>query len=103
MRTKAGYVGIHKDAFGGMTELGRIIRDAWVFGIIPESETCAGWDGNRLQQLYDQVNAAWSRHGMLPSALPDELRARHARIHGAAMEQARAAGWDPELAVDERS
>lgn len=103
MHTKTGYVGIDNDAFAGMTELGRIIRDAWVFGIIPESETCAGWDGSRLQRLYDQVNAAWSQHGALPSALPDGLRDRHARIHGEAMQRARAAGWDPELPTDEQS
>ena len=33
------YVGIDDDYFGGMTPIGTIIRDAWVFGILPESET----------------------------------------------------------------
>jgi hypothetical protein len=26
-----------------MTPTGNIIRDAWVFGIIPEEDACAGW------------------------------------------------------------
>ena len=33
------YVGIHKDINGGMTTIGKIIRDAWVFELIPETET----------------------------------------------------------------
>ena len=37
------YVGINNEDNGGTTQSGKIIRDAWVFGIIPESETCEGW------------------------------------------------------------
>ena len=37
------YVGIHNDINGGMTATGKIIRDAHVFGIIAETETCEGW------------------------------------------------------------
>ena len=40
------YIGIDKDTNGGMTHLGRIVMDGWLFGFIPESETCAG----RLKQ-----------------------------------------------------
>jgi hypothetical protein len=37
------YVGIDKDPKGAMNPTGNIIRDAWVFGLIPETETCEGW------------------------------------------------------------
>lgn len=36
------YAGIDKYPYGKMNPAGNIICDAWVFGIIPESETCAG-------------------------------------------------------------
>lgn len=57
--TKQHYAGIDQDENGGLTHLGRVVRDAWVFGILPESETCAGWDGSQMQNLYEQVYAAW--------------------------------------------
>ena len=84
-----------------MTPTGTIVRDAWVFGIIPETETCAGWDGPRLQQLYDQVAAAWAPYGHLVSNLPEDLRARHERIHGEGLRKARAAGWEPPVSNDD--
>lgn len=95
------YVGIDQDIQGGMTPTGTLIRDAWVFGILPETETCAGWDPQRIQVLYDRVSDAWEPHGHLVSQLPAELRERHRRIHDAAMVQARARGWDPELDDEE--
>lgn len=95
------YVGIDRDEQGGMTRLGQIVKDAWVFGLLPETETCAGWSAARMQALYEKVDAAWEPFGHLPSRLPEELRARHARIHGAAMAQARQKGWNPELGEDD--
>jgi hypothetical protein len=99
MKTSSGqiYPGIDADRYGGMTDIGRIIRDAWVFGLLPESETCAGWDYGRIEQLYDRVHAAWEKHGHLASRLPPELRARHERIYAAALARAREAGWSPDL------
>jgi len=91
------YAGIDKDAGGAMNPTGVIIRDAWVFGIIPETETCAGWTVQGLEDLYDKVSAAWAPYGHLASNLPDTLRERHARIYARAVEQARELGWDPEL------
>ena len=32
MNRPTAYVGIHADVYGGMTDIGRMIRDAWVFG-----------------------------------------------------------------------
>ena len=95
------YPGIDNDHFGGMTDAGRLIRDAWVFGILPESETCEGWDYGRLENLYQQVSEAWEPYGHLVSNLPDDLRERHERIHGEAIRLAREQGWPPELSDDD--
>ena len=43
------YVGIYHDNSGGMTTAGNIIRDAWVFGLLPEEETCEGWMHARMR------------------------------------------------------
>ncbi len=91
------YPGIDHDHYGGMTDIGKIIRDAWVFGLLPQTETCAGWDYGRIEALYDKVHEAWQPHGHLVSRLPPALRERHARIHGEAIARARALGWSVEL------
>lgn len=91
------FAGLDNEPNGGMTRTANIIRDAWVFGILPEAETCEGWSMQRVQTIYDQVSAAWHPYGHLPSRLPPELRERHARIYAAAIERARAAGWHPDL------
>lgn len=96
------YVGIDNDLNGGMTDTGKIIRDAWVFGLIPETETCEGWQAAGLEDLWRKVNAEWERYGFRVGALPPELRDKFMRIHDAAMDKAKAAGWDgdTELAGD---
>ncbi len=91
------YIGVDKDVNGGMTNIGKIIRDAQVFGLIPETETCEGWDLSRINALLQQVNEQWDKYGCLVSHLPDDLRERHNKIHGQAMEQARKAGWSGEV------
>lgn len=95
------YCGLNKDQFGGMTPIGRIIRDAWVFGILPEGETCENWSHSRLQVIQDQTRAEWDKYGCMVSNLPDDLRKRHGRIYNEAVETARKLGWDPELRDDE--
>lgn len=95
------YVGIHDDKFGGMTHLGLIVKDAWVFGLVPDTETCAGWSPDRMQILYDRVSAAWEPYGFLPSRLPPDLRKRHTKIHEEAVSNARGRGWDPILGEDD--
>ena len=92
-KTENKYVGIHNDMFGGMTTIGKTIRDAWVFELIPETETCKGWNLAGIDALLDKVNAEWDKHGCLVSHLPEELYKRHQRIHNEAIEKARAAGW----------
>ena len=59
---------------------GKMIRDAWVFDIFPETEDCSGWSSQRLDELYDKVTKAWEPYGNLPSLLPPELREKHMRI-----------------------
>ena len=95
------YPGLLQDEFGGMTHLGQIVKDGWLFGLIPEEETCAGWEPGRMQALYEQVHARWDPYGHLPSRLPPELGERHARIYHAAIERARALGWPPALGEDD--
>lgn len=95
------YPGIDYDVHSGMTDIGKIIRDAWIFGIIPETERCVGWDYGRVQQLYDKVAEAWNPYGHLASRLPDDLRERHERIYSEAILRARAAGWNVELGDDD--
>ena len=72
--TQQFYTGIDQDENEGLTHLGRIVRDAWVFGILPETETCAGWSGAQMQTLYEKVYAAWEPYAHLPNRLPDEFR-----------------------------
>ena len=79
------YCGINNDKYGGMTPIGTIIRDAWVFGILPEDETCEDWSHDRLQVIHDKTREEWDRYGCLVSNLPEELRHRHARIYNRAI------------------
>jgi hypothetical protein len=91
------YVGINNDVNGGMTSIGKIIRDAWVFGLVDESETCEGWNLQGIDALLQKVNAEWDKYGCLVSHLPEPLFERHQRIHGEAVTKAKALGWDGEF------
>lgn len=95
------YVGMVLDQYGGMTATGAIIKDAWLFGLLPETETCAGWDLNRIQSVYDQTQVEWDKYGCLVSNLPPALRERHGRIHAVAIERAKSLGWEPEMYLSE--
>jgi hypothetical protein len=99
MSTPKTYMGIDKDPKGAMNPTGNVIRDAWVFGLIPETQTCEGWSVGQVDVLYDQVSKAWEPYANLPSRLPPELAEKHQRIYQAAVDQARDKGWDPDQAV----
>ncbi len=99
--TQQTYIGINQDTNSGLTHLGRMVRDAWIFGILPETETCAGCDFARMQNLYEQVFSAWKPYAHLPSRLPESLRERHANFYAQAITTARDKGWDAELGDDE--
>jgi len=101
MSTDRRYGGIDKDPKGAMNPTGNVIRDAWVFGLIPETETCAGWNVQGIDALYDKVSAEWDKYGHLVSGLPETLRERHQRIYTDAVNRARALGWNPELGDDD--
>ena len=97
------YVGINNEINGGMTSIGKIVRDAWVFQLIPETETCEGWSLSMIDGLLDKVNTEWDKYACMVSQLPEELFERHQRIHNAAMEKAKAAGWSGEVETDDES
>ena len=90
------YVGLDNDLFGGMTTIGKTIRDARVFGLIDETETCEGWNLAGINALLDKVNAEWDKYGSMVSSLPEELLSRHKRIYDEAIAKAKTRGWDPE-------
>ncbi len=97
---KEEYVGFRNDKHG-MTQLGRIVLDGWLFGLIPEAEDCAGWDLGRMQILMEKVEFEWDKYGNLPSRLPPELRQRHTEIYARATAIAWEKGWNPELGEDD--
>ncbi len=90
------YVGIHNDIKGGMTDTAKIIRDAWVFGIIPETQTCEGWLSAGIEDLWEKTNQEWEKYGFLVSNLPEEIKQRFMRIQAEAIKKAKAADWNPE-------
>ncbi len=91
------YLGVDQDADAGLTPLGRIVIDAWIFGILPESETCAGWNTSRMQILYEEVYAAWEPYAHLPSRLPPELQQRHSSFYSHRISIAKNSGWNADL------
>ncbi|NVK31380.1 MAG: hypothetical protein HWE20_10265 [Gammaproteobacteria bacterium] len=95
------YVGLNHEINGGMTPIAKIIRDAKVFGLIDDTETCEGWNLQGLDALLDEVNRHWDQYGCLVSNLPNALRERHRAIHGKAFQQATQAGWSGELETDD--
>lgn len=95
------YIGSELDENFGMTMLARTVRDAWVFGLLPEGQTCVGHSCGQMQVLLGQVAQAWEPYGHLPSQLTPELAERHGRIHAHAIKQARAQGWSAELGDDD--
>lgn len=94
------YIGFYNDKHG-MTQLGRVVLDGWLFDLIPESEDCTGWDLGRMQALMDKIEKEWDKYGNLPSRLPPELRQRHIDIYEKAMALAKEKGWNPELGDDD--
>lgn len=91
------YAGVDQDADGGLTPLGRIVIDAWIFGILPESEKCTGWSMSQMQNLYEEVYTAWEPYAHLPSRLPSELQQRHALLYSQRIIIAKNNGWDTDL------
>ena len=101
MAKSSTYVGIDNDVFGGMTVIGKVIRDAWVFELIEETQTCQGWNFAGVDALLDKVNTEWDKYGCLVSHLPPELFKRHQRIHDKAIKKAKETGWSGEFETDD--
>ncbi len=87
------YIGLDNDMNGGMTNVGKIIRDAWVFELIPETETCEGWALGGIDALLQKVNAEWDKYGCMVSQLPEPLATRHREIYEQAIQKAKESGW----------
>jgi len=51
--------------------------------------------------LYEKIYTEWGKYAHLPSRLPEELKARHAKIYQDAIASAKEKGWDPELGDDD--
>ncbi|MDY0330664.1 MAG: hypothetical protein RBR52_09240 [Thiomonas sp.] len=94
------YVGLDQDRHG-ITQLGRVVLDARVFGFIADTQDCAGWSLGQMQTLMDRVDKTWDQYGNLPSRLPPELAERHTRIYTEAVARAKERGWNAELGEDE--
>jgi hypothetical protein len=89
------YPGLRGDLHGGMTDIGAIIRDAWVLGVLPETQDCRGWPLADIRRLHAQVDAAWAPYQHRVSCLPPALRARYVRIHAEHTRHGRERGWQP--------
>lgn len=101
MKKNTPYVGIHNDKFGGMTDTGKIIRDAWAFGLIDESETCEGWLSHGIEDLWRRVQDEWEKYDFRVNNLPEAVRERYLRIQDDALRRAREAGWSPDMEDDD--
>ena len=97
------YIGYDDEIDAGMTAIAKVIRDAWVFGLIEETETCKGWNFSGIDALLDKVNKEWDKYGCLVSHLPPELREKHQRIHDKAIAEAKELGWCGEAETDDES
>ena len=103
MAKSDSYAGIDKDINGGMTNIGKIIRDAKVFGLLEDDETCEGWVLSRFDALLMKVDDEWDKYGCLVSNLPKDLFERHQEIHNKAIKVANAAGWTGESETDDET
>ena len=103
MARQQTYVGLDNEVNGGMTAIGKVIRDAKVFGLIDDAETCEGWNYAGIDGLLEKVNKEWDKYGCLVSHLPEDLFKRHQEIHNKAIETAREAGWSGEFETDDES
>ncbi|OYW97997.1 MAG: hypothetical protein B7Z14_16110 [Bosea sp. 32-68-6] len=62
-----------------------VVLDAWLFGFLPETEDCAGWDLGQMQVLMEKIEAEWDRNsgdGTPPASriLPRASRAASRRL-----------------------
>ena len=57
MKEKMTYSGFNQDSHG-LTMLGRVVLDGWLFDLLPRDQDCTGWDLTRMQQLMGQASVA---------------------------------------------
>ena len=63
-----------------MTMPGRVLLDAGLFSLVPETEACAGWGLQRMQKLMGEVENERAKYGNPSSFLLPELRRRHREL-----------------------
>jgi len=97
MQKQKVYVGVNNDLNGGLTNMGRGVLNAWVFNILPETETCEGWTFARIHLLMQEVDTEWEKYGLMVSNLPPELAERHDRIYSKFIKKASDVGWSGEV------
>ncbi|MBI3563544.1 MAG: hypothetical protein HY080_17705 [Gammaproteobacteria bacterium] len=95
------YLGIFNDTYGGMSDTGKIIRDAWAFGLLAETETCEGWTAQGIEELWRKVNLEWEKYQFSVGKLPPALQEKYLSIQAASVNRAKAAGWNPDLGDDD--
>lgn len=97
------YVGINNEINGGMTTIGKLIRDAWVFELLDEKETCEGWNLAGVDALLQKVNDEWDKYGCMVSRLPKDLAERHHKFHNEAFQKAKKSGWSGEIETNDET
>ncbi|MGI9212638.1 MAG: hypothetical protein ACR2HF_09205 [Methylococcaceae bacterium] len=101
MKKNDTYIGLDQDQYGGMTDIGRIVRDARAFGLIDEQETCAGWVAPAIEKLWINVQEYWREHGYSVAKLPEDVRTRYLKLQEAAVAKARHQGWNPDYELED--
>ena len=103
MKKDETYIGLDQDRYGGMTDIGRIIKDARAFGFIDDQETCAGWTAQNIERLWEKVQHRWGEYGFSVSHFPEDLRTRYVALQEAAIARAREHGWNPDHDLEDEA
>ncbi len=90
------YPGYDADPNYGMSQEAKLIRDAWAFGLLPETEKCEGWRADQFERLWEQVDAVWEKADFRVAKLPPEIQEKYMALQLEALKNAKAQGWEPE-------
>lgn len=95
------YPGYDNDPNLGMSQEAKLIRQAWAFDLLPESEKCVNWRVDQFEELWDKVNSVWEKAEFRLENLPDEVQKRYMDLQNSAFEAARQQGWDPNKLIED--
>ncbi len=68
------HCGIYDDKDGGLTALGKLIREAWVIEALAEDQTCSGWTIGAFESLLDKVKIEKTKYGYCRNSSIQKLR-----------------------------